>query len=161
MITIRKALPADREAVLKIIREVISRGDTFAYDPDTSRETLLHEWFADNRYTYVALEDQEIAGTFFFKANQPGLGNHIANAGYMTAPQKAGRGVGRAMCEYSLAEAKRLGFTAMQFNLVVKSNAAAVHLWKKMGFTVIGEIPEAYRHRRLGLTNAYIMYKKL
>ncbi len=49
----------------------------------------------------------------------------------------------------------------MQFNFVVKSNVHAVRLWQKIGFDIIGEIPEAFDHHREGLTNAYIMYRKL
>jgi ribosomal protein S18 acetylase RimI-like enzyme len=97
----------------------------------------------------------------WLKANQPGLGDHVGNAAYMVSPDAAGRGVGKAMGEFSLEEARRLGFTAMQFNFVVKSNEAAVRLWKKIGFEVIGEIPDAIRHSKNGLTNAYIMYRKL
>jgi ribosomal protein S18 acetylase RimI-like enzyme len=49
----------------------------------------------------------------------------------------------------------------MQFNLVVKTNEKAIKLWLKMGFSIIGEIPEAYKHSSLGFVNAYIMYQKL
>ena len=69
--------------------------------------------------------------------------------------------IGRKMAEFSLDEARRLGFTAMQFNFVVKSNTAAVRLWQSIGMEVIGEIPDAFDHRELGLTNAYVMYRKL
>ena len=65
------------------------------------------------------------------------------------------------MAEFSLDEARRLGFTAMQFNFVVKSNIAAVRLWQSIGMEIIGEIPDAFDHRELGLTNAYVMYLKL
>ena len=37
----------------------------------------------------------------------------------------------------------------------------AVRLWQKLGFEIIGEIPEAFNHHQFGLTNAYIMYRKL
>lgn len=65
------------------------------------------------------------------------------------------------MAEWSLDEARRLGFTAMQFNFVVKSNVHAVRLWQKVGFEIIGEIPNAFNHKELGLTNALIMYREL
>jgi ribosomal protein S18 acetylase RimI-like enzyme len=65
------------------------------------------------------------------------------------------------MGEFSVTEAKRLGYRAMQFNLVVKSNMPAVKLWKDLGFEIIGEIPEAFNHAELGFVNAYIMYRKL
>jgi ribosomal protein S18 acetylase RimI-like enzyme len=79
----------------------------------------------------------------------------------MVAPEARGKGVGRKMGEFSIQEAKKLGFHAMQFNFVVKSNEKAVKLWKSLGFEIIGEIPEAFRHIENGLTNAYIMYRKL
>jgi ribosomal protein S18 acetylase RimI-like enzyme len=122
---------------------------------------MLGFWCADDRHTYVALIDDAVAGTFMLKDNQPDLGSHIANGAYMTSPSVRGQGVGFAMGEYSIKEATRLGYKAMQFNIVIKSNRQAVALWRKLGFFIIGEIPEAFSHRENGLTNAYIMYRKL
>lgn len=161
MIKIRRATADDYDEIWNIIRQVIATGDTYVYDPDSSKEKMLKEWFGGNKHTYVALLENKIAGTFFIKGNQPDLGSHVANAGYMTDPGMPGKGIGHAMCEFSLHEAKRLGFTAMQFNIVVKSNERAIQLWKKLGFEIIGEIPEAFNHKQLGLINAFIMYKKL
>ena len=161
MIGIRKARPEDTDAIWRIIQSVISTGDTYVFDPASSKEKMLAFWFASDRHTYVAEVDGRIQGTFLLKANQPDLGSHVANAAYMTLPGASGKGVGRAMCEFSLEEARRLGFLAMQFNIVIKSNTRAVRLWQQMGFAIIGEIPDAFRHRTEGLTNAYIMYRKL
>lgn len=161
MMNIREANEADRPAVWKIIREVIAGGDTYVFDPDTPEHEMLTYWFSPEKYNYVAELDGDIVGTFWLKENQPGLGSHIANAAYMVSPAAKGNGVGRRMADYSLEEAKRLGFEAMQFNFVVKSNEVAVRLWKSVGFEVIGEIPDAFRHRTNGVTNAYVMYRKL
>ena len=79
----------------------------------------------------------------------------------MVSPKSAGEGIGKAMAEFSFVEAKRLGFCAMQFNYVVKTNTIAVNLWKKLGFQVVGEIPEAFDHPVFGLTNVYVMHRKL
>jgi ribosomal protein S18 acetylase RimI-like enzyme len=97
----------------------------------------------------------------FLQDNQPDLGSHVANAGYMVAPEARGKRVGLSMAEFSLAEARRLGYRAMQFNFVVKTNERAVKLWLALGFEIIGEIPEAFQHAENGLTNALIMYRKL
>lgn len=161
MLEIRKAAQADKPEIWKIIKAVISTGDTYVFYPDSSRKKMLAYWFAADRKTYVALRENEIVGTFYLKDNQPDLGSHVANAGYMVAPEAAGKRVGRAMAEFSLEEAKRLGYQAMQFNFVVKSNEVAVRLWQNLGFEIIGEIPEAFQHARNGLTNAYVMYRKL
>jgi ribosomal protein S18 acetylase RimI-like enzyme len=161
MLEIRKAAVADKPEIWKIIKSVISTGDTYVFSPDSSRKKMLDYWFAADKKTYVALWQNEIVGTFFLKDNQPDLGSHVANAGYMVAPEAAGKRVGRTMAEFSLDEAKRLGYQAMQFNFVVKSNEVAVRLWQNLGFEIIGEIPEAFQHARDGLTNALIMYRKL
>ena len=161
MIEIRKAKDADRPAAWKIIKEVIAGGDTFVFAPETSETEMLDWWFSPEKFNYVAVIDDEVVGAFWLKANQPGLGSHVGNAAYIVSSAAMGKGVGRRMAEYSLDEARRLGFESMQFNFVVKSNEVAVKLWKSVGFEVIGEIPDAFRHRTKGMTNAYIMYRKL
>lgn len=161
MIEIRKAAEKDAEQIWEIIEAVIASGDTYVFAPDSPKEKMLDYWFAGDKQTYVALSENKIVGTFFLKANQPDLGSHIANAGYMVAPKATGRGIGRTMAEFSLEEAERLGFRAMQFNFVVKSNEVAVKLWQSLGFKIIGEIPEAFRHGEKGLTNAFVMYRKI
>ncbi len=161
MLKIRRAIEEDKTRVWEIIKKVISTGDTYVYKPDSPKEKMLDYWFAADKKTYVALYEDVIVGTFYLKDNQPDLGSHIANAGYMVAPEAMGKRVGRTMAEYSLHEAKRLGYKAMQFNFVVKSNEVAVKLWQSLGFEIIGEIPEAFNHPENGLTNAYIMYRIL
>ena len=161
MTKIRSAVTADKPAVWEIIKAVIAGGDTYVFDPDTSEDEMLAYWFSPEKYVYVAEDDGEILGTYWIKANQPGLGSHVANGAYMVLRKAKGKGIGRMMAEHSIEEAKSLGFTSMQFNFVVKSNEVAVRLWQKVGFEIIGEIPDAFDHRENGLTNAYIMYRKL
>ena len=161
MFTIRKYTLGDKEQIWEIIKSVISTGDTYVFAPDSPKEKMLDYWCGADKKTYVALLENKIVGTFFIKDNQPDLGSHVANAGYMVAPGARGKSVGRQMAEFSLVEAKRLGYRAMQFNIVVKSNQNAVRLWQNLGFEIIGEIPEAFNHVENGLTNAYIMYRKL
>lgn len=177
MLTIRKYTLKDKEQIWEIIKSVIATGDTYVFAPDSPKEKMLDYWCGADKKTYVAtLSDdaanakttpaadelkEKIVGTFFIKDNQPDLGSHIANAGYMVAPDARGKSIGRRMAEFSLEEAKRLGYCAMQFNIVVKSNENAVKLWQNLGFEIIGEIPEAFNHVENGLTNAYIMYRKL
>jgi ribosomal protein S18 acetylase RimI-like enzyme len=161
MIKIRKTISTDHQDIWNIINEVISTGDTYVFAPGSSKEKMLDFWCGADKQTYVAIIDGKIVGTFFIKDNQPDLGSHIANAGYMTMPAAFGKGIGKTMGEFSIAEARHLGYKAMQFNIVVKSNEAAVSLWEKLGFKIIGEIPDAFDHKQNGLTNAYIMYRKI
>lgn len=161
MAKIRKAIEADRSAVWQIIKAVIAGGDTYVFAPDTPEEEMTCYWFSPEKHVYVAEEDGEIQGTYWLKANQPALGDHIGNGAYMVSPEAKGKGIGKQMALHSIEEARRIGFQALQFNFVVKSNTAAVNLWKSVGFEIIGEIPDAIRHSKNGLTNAYIMYLKL
>ena len=161
MLGIRSATDGDKPAIWHIIKTVIAGGDTYVFSPDTSEEEMMAFWFTSDKHNYVAAEDGEIVATFWLRANNPGLGKHIGNAAYMVAPTAAGKGIGKQIALWSLDEARRLGFTAMQFNFVVKSNTVAVKLWQSVGFDIIGEIPDAFAHAKNGLTNAYIMYRKL
>src|SRR5438874_13371580 len=111
---IRRARKEDREAIWQIFRAVVARGDTYVFDPNISRRKALAYWLGPKTRCYVALSDQGTVGSYILKANQPGLGSHVANAGFMVSPSARGRGIGRAMAEHCLLEARRLGFRAMQ-----------------------------------------------
>jgi GNAT superfamily N-acetyltransferase len=161
MLNIRLATDPDKPAIWQIIKAVISGGDTYVYPPDSGESEMLEYWFSPEKHTYAAETDDKIVATFWLKPNQPGLGSHVANAAYMVSPDAHGQGIGREIAEWSLDEARRLGFTAMQFNFVVKSNEFAVRLWQKIGFEIMGEIPDAFQNAKFGLTNAYIMYRRL
>jgi len=161
MIELRKATDNDKPAIWQIIKAVIAGGDTYVFSPDSGEAEMMAYWFTPDKHNYVAALDGEVVGTFWLRANQPGLGSHVANAAYMVSPNAGGKGIGRQMAEYSFGEARKLGFSAMQFNFVVKSNTVAVKLWESVGFEIIGEIPDAFDHAKNGMTNAYIMYRKL
>ncbi|MCM2269969.1 MAG: GNAT family N-acetyltransferase [Thermoanaerobaculia bacterium] len=160
-VRIRPVTAADHDAVWEIFHEVVAAGDSYAFDPATPRDEALRLWVETPRATYVAELDGRVAGTYYLKDNQPGLGAHVANAGYMTAGWARGRGVGAAMGDHSLTEARRLGYRAMQFNLVVATNVAAVRLWHRLGFDTVGVLPEAFRHLRHGRVDALVMYRRL
>ena len=111
--------------------------------------------------TYLALSDGIVAGTYYIRPNQPELGSHVCNAGYMVSSSARGQGLGRALCAHSLQEAVRLGFKAMQYNLVVVTNRYAIKLWQDMGFEIVGTLPRAFNHKEMGLVDAHIMYRLL
>jgi len=161
--TIRKAhKPKDYDGIWEIFSKVIQTGDTYVFDPNTPKEALDKYWFADGMDTFVAVDDEGlILGSYFIKPNQVDLGSHIANCGYMVSPGSQGKGIGRILCEHSLAYAKQKGYLGMQFNIVVSTNTNAVNLWKKLGFDIIGITPNGFRHKELGLVDTYIMYKNL
>lgn len=161
MIIIREATKEDYEAVWDIFHEVIQTEDTYVFDANTPKEDLKKHWFASYMHSFVAVENDEVIGTYILKPNQPGRGSHIANASYMVKGSARGKGIGGLLCQHSLETAKKLNFHAVQFNIVVSTNEAAVSLWKKYGFQIIGTLPEAFNHCKQGLVDAYVMYRKL
>jgi len=158
---IRQATSNDYDSVWEIFRDVIKTGDSYVFAPDTPKEDLKKHWFADYMHTYVLEHEGQIAGTYIIKPNYIDLGAHVANGSYMVHPSFFGKGIGHAMCEHSLAEAKRLGFKAMQYNLVVSTNTGAIRLWKKFGFEIVGTLPRAFNHKKLGFVDAVVMYRGL
>jgi len=159
--TARIATNEDEESLWGILEPMVRKGGTYVFSLDKSKESLMGYWMGVDKSTFVVELDGELVGTFYLKANQEGLGDHVCNAGFVVAPAAEGQGIGRWMGEFAQAEAKSRGFLAMQFNFVIKSNQRAVQLWKSLGFAVIGEIPDAYRHPELGLVPALIFHKKL
>ena len=151
----------DDEAIWAILEPIIRAGETYTQSRDMSREDALAFWFAGGHEVFVAEENGGIVGTYFLKANQKGGGAHVANCGYMTAPHATGRGVARAMCAHSLERARERGFRAMQFNFVVSTNERAVRLWQSFGFEIVGRLPQVFEHPKLGLVDAYVMYRQL
>jgi ribosomal protein S18 acetylase RimI-like enzyme len=144
------------------LHHTFALGDTYAYAPDASEADIRHAWTVAPKATYVAVdEDGTVLGTYYIKPNQPGLGSHVCNCGYVTAPAAQGRGVATAMCEHSQRQALAMGFRAMQFNLVVSTNERAVRLWQHLGFAIAGRLPGAFRHSRLGYVEALVLYKQL
>ncbi len=158
---IRAATASDWPAIWKIFRSVVQRGDTYAFSPELDEKSALKIWFAPGAQVFVTDAERRVVGTFFVKPNQPGLGSHVANAGFMVDPEMHGAGIGRAMGEYALAWAKQQGYQAMQFNFVVSTNTGAVALWKKLGFTIIGTIPRGFHHAQLSYVDVYVMHREL
>ncbi|WP_422359845.1 GNAT family N-acetyltransferase [Reichenbachiella sp.] len=158
---IRKATLRDYDAVWNIFSAVIQTGDTYVFDPETPVEDLQKLWFANYMETFVIENEGKVVGTYILKPNYPDLGSHIANASYMIHPGAQGKGIGKLLCQHSLDYAKEQGYLAIQFNLVVSTNQAAVALWKQFGFEIIGTTPGGFRHKTLGLVDTYMMYKKL
>jgi len=159
--SIRLAGPDDADGIWAILEPVLRAGETYTQPRDIGRDEALAYWRRGDHEVFVAEHGGRMVGTYFLCANQGGGGSHVANCGYMTAPDAQGLGVGRAMLEHSLDRARQRGFRAMQFNFVVSTNERAVRTWQAYGFEVVGRLPGAFRHPRLGFVDALVMYRPL
>ena len=161
MAVIREATHDDWPAMWQIFREVVSSEDTYVFAPDTPESDAWDYWFGPGVSSFVAISGQEIMGMYKLVANYRDLGSHVANASFMVSTRARGKGIGREMGLRALEEAKARGFLAMQFNFVVSTNASAVLLWKSLGFEIVGTLPKVFRHRQMGLVDAYVMHRFL
>jgi ribosomal protein S18 acetylase RimI-like enzyme len=160
-VDIRPAAAVDDDAIWRILEPTFRAGETYPIPRDISRPDAIAYWRSPGHAVFVAEDGGAIAGTYYLRANNRGGGAHVANCGYMTAQSAIGRGVARAMCAHSLAQARERGFTAMQFNFVVATNERAVRLWQSCGFEIAGRLPQAFRHPKLGLVDALVMMRGL
>ena len=148
-----------------IFQEVVRAGDTLVFPPDTDEPSAREYWMlpAPAR-VFVAVNETDgaIVGSSLVKANQPGLGGHVANAGFMVAASASGHGVGRALAEHAIEWARQASFSAMQFNFVVSTNTRAIALWKNLGFSIVGTVPQAFQHQGLGRkVDVFVMHRFL
>jgi len=160
---IREAEARDWPLIWPFFQQIASAGETYTYDPGIDETAARELWMlAPPGRTVVLTDDTDrILGTAKMHPNQAGPGAHVANAGFMVDPGHGGRGVGRALGEHVIAWARSSGYRAIQFNAVVETNARAVGLWRSLGFTIIGTVPEAFRHPVHGYVGLHVMHLRL
>lgn len=162
MIKIRLFEKQDWPAVWRIIEPVFRAGETYAFSPDITEKEARKVWVETPVATFVGLDEKsDILGTYYIKPNQPALGAHVCNCGYIVSEEARKKGIASELCEHSQREAVSRSFRAMQYNLVVSTNEGAVRLWKRHGFKIVGTLSEAFRHSKLGFVDAFVMYKRL
>ena len=160
---ITEATDADWPAIWAFFQPITTAGETFTYPTDMGQDQARQGWLLSKPdRTVVALDEHgTVVGTAKMNRNHMGNADHIAGASYMVDPAHSGRGVGRALCEYSLNWARRNGYTAMQFNAVVATNTRAIGLYESLGFAVVGTLERGFRHPAHGHVGLHIMYRVL
>ncbi len=123
-----------------IFADVVARGEGFPQQPPLTRPAFEDVWVKPVTLVVGAKRDGALVGAYYLKPNQPGVGAHIANAGYVVARQHRGGGIGRLLVEDSILRAPLAGFDAVQFNFVFEDNPARA-LYEQLGWKLIGRVP--------------------
>lgn len=144
-----------------IFQQIARSGDTYAYPPNINKQQAKKIWMDSPVRTYVAKINGEVLASYYIKTNHEGPGSHVCNCGYMVATSARGKGLATQLCNHSQHVALELGYKAMQFNFVASSNEAAVRLWQKFGFDIVGRIPAGFEHPEESYVDALVMYKWL
>ncbi|KAL7749711.1 hypothetical protein RI367_004939 [Sorochytrium milnesiophthora] len=165
---VQLALPLPVDSALfqllrKLLNSEIRQGNTYPQEQELDDSAFAAYFFSSNAFVAVvdcdlqgnatsqllalsaSAAERVVAGMFYIKPNYPGRSSHICNGGFVTSSAHRGLGVGTAMGRAFLILAPLLGYRASVFNLVYRSNAASVQLWRSLGFTEIGVVPLAGR----------------
>jgi GNAT superfamily N-acetyltransferase len=156
---IRIAEVADWPKIWPFFSSIVAAGDSYAYPSDLDAASARPLWMEEPPGTTIAVVDGDVAGTAKMGPNRPGRGAHVATASFMVDPAHRGRGIGAALCEWVLSWASESRYRGIQFNAVVETNRAAVALWQRFGFEILGTVPEAFDHRDLGHVGLHVMYR--
>ena len=153
---------ADWSAVWALLEPGFRAGETFPHDPAITEAEAQLAWVEHSQAVMVAVDATgALVGTYYLRPNSLRLGAHVANAGYVVAEHCRRQGIGSRLCQHSLQAARRLGFRALQFNLVVSTNTAGLRCWQRHGFQIVGTLPGGFRHRTLGYVDALVMIQSL
>ncbi len=158
--TLRPARLEDFEEVYSIFQAVLREGSTYSYTCEemTPERSLAYWMSAPGTHCYVADIQGKIAAMAALRPNRTGRGNHVANASFIVDAPHRGKGIGGALGEYVLQQAKNQGYKAMQFNFVVSTNDRAVKRWQSLGMQIIGTLPKGFQHATQGLVDVYVMH---
>jgi len=159
---IREAIEADWPSIYPFFSEIVAAGHTYAYPENLTLEDARPLWMAPPpSRTVVAVDGDAVVGSATMGPNRPGRGSHVATGSFMVDPRHHGRGAGRALGKYALDWARSAGYRSIQFNAVVETNGAAIHLWQSLGFRILTTVPEAFDHREHGLVGLHVMFQRL
>ena len=133
---------------VKLWNLIVEEGKAFPQE-ELLTETSGNEFFAAQTFTGIARDSStgKIAGLYILHPNNVGRCGHICNASYAVTPEFRGRRVGEMLVRHCMTEARKANFRLLQFNAVVASNTPALNLYKKLGFTQLGVIPEGFRNK--------------
>lgn len=142
---IRKYDKNDLQQMITIWNRVVEDGIAFPQE-ELLTEKTGEAFFSSQSWCGVAADESgEVVGLYILHPNNVGRCGHICNASYAVSAKLRGQHIGEKLVMDCIAQAKKIGFSILQFNAVVESNIHARHLYERIGFTQLGVIPNGFR----------------
>lgn len=155
----------DIEPLRRLYRVIVDEGMSYPHNLFPSDDEFQDYWFRGKSTVAVYLADRardgRMLGAFYLRPNWPGRARHVANAGFIVAPEWRGKGLGRLLGVTMLRYARNLGYRSVLFNLVFSENVTARQLWQKLGFQELAIIPDAVLKNDGTYQDAIIMWRSL
>jgi len=164
-ITIVQAERRDRQPLRRLYDVIVTEGTSYPHDHLPGDDEFEDYWFHGKStiaaYLVDRMAEAGMLGAFYLKPNWPGRARHVANAGFIVAPEWRNTGLGWLLGATMLQYAKDLGYRSVIFNLVFSENEVARRLWMKLGFRELAAIPGAVRKNDGSYQDALIMWRSL
>ena len=143
-VTIRHAESSDAGVIADIYNEAV-RSTTASFDTEPQSEETRRCWLEshDSRHpVFVAEVAQRVVGWAALTkwSDRPAYDGTVESSFYVSEPYQ-GRGIGRALKERLVSEARRLGFHSI-LSRAAQGSDASIHLNEAMGFQHIGTMKE-------------------
>ena len=155
----------DIEPLHRLFGIIVDAGTSFPHEENPLEDEFQAYWFGGCGTVVASVPGKTgssvLAGAYYMKANWPGRASHVANAGFIVAPEWRRKGLARLLGETMLDHARSLGFRSVIFNLVFSENRVAHRLWKQLGFRELAAIPQAVRKDDGTYQDAVIMFRSL
>ena len=150
-----RRLAVDDAVAYKRLRDEMLDGfpDAFTSDAETERSKPASAYLSrfampgdPARFTLGAWLTDRLVGVISCERDERIKVRHIGHIiGMMVRPQTQGQGVGRALLNACIAQACTLAEIELLTLSVTSSNASAIALYEKAGFTRYGQLPRAIK----------------
>lgn len=150
----------DLTQAIQIWNEVVQDGVAFP-QLEVLDEKSGWDFFESQTLTRVLLDGEKVVGLYILHPNNVGRCGHICNASYAVKKECRGKHIGEKLVLDCLEQAKNCGFRILQFNAVAATNTSALALYKKLGFTQLGIIPEGFLLKDGSYVDIIPHYKRL
>jgi RimJ/RimL family protein N-acetyltransferase len=157
----------DAEEMLAYLHQAAAETHFLLREPEDVSDTLESEQLfiqqiltSESQLMIVAVVDGKLAGNCGLTFKTYSKVKHRCDIGIGLLKEFWGLGIGNALFAEMFAAAKAHGASQMEL-AVIEGNLRGMALYKKMGFEVVGAVPNAIRLSDGSFLKEYVMVKEL